>query len=170
MSPSHNERPTVWTLLARANEDETDLRIRARAMTAEAAWCSRSYRYPHALVAVHTAPVGLDIERISTCDNQLLIAAATPTELTRLLAPETRTQLAIADLWSSKEALAKALGTPLAYEPTRLESPAYWPAGSANRWRAERFPAPPGHVAWLCWTPTATQSRWTGERAHVGPC
>jgi phosphopantetheinyl transferase len=59
----------------------------------------------------------------------------------------------VSSLWSSKEALAKALGDPLHYDPRRLESPMSWPGGRAGPWRAARLATPDGHTAWLCWRP-----------------
>jgi hypothetical protein len=57
----------------------------------------------------------------------------------------------VTSLWSSKEALAKALGDALAYDPRRLESPLNWEDGAAGRWRARELTPEPGYVAWLVW-------------------
>jgi hypothetical protein len=54
-------------------------------------------------------------------------------------------------LWSSKEALAKALGDAGDYDPRRLGSPMFWTGGAAGRWRTRRLAVPPGYLAWLCW-------------------
>jgi phosphopantetheinyl transferase len=54
-------------------------------------------------------------------------------------------------MWCGKEALSKALGDALAYDPRRLGSPLSWPDGRSGAWCAAELPAPAGHVAWLCW-------------------
>ncbi len=54
-------------------------------------------------------------------------------------------------LWSSKEALSKALGNALDYDPRWLEGPAAWPDGRSGPWRAARLDVGDDHVAWLCW-------------------
>ncbi|HWE10427.1 MAG TPA: hypothetical protein VG325_13820 [Solirubrobacteraceae bacterium] len=58
-------------------------------------------------------------------------------------------------MWSSKEALAKALGDALRYDPRRLEAPVAWVNGACGPWRARPVPAPPGHVARVCWRSSA---------------
>jgi phosphopantetheinyl transferase (holo-ACP synthase) len=176
--------PAVRLLDARSDGlDEPSLRGAARAIAdmvdavadAEHAPCvSRSYRYPHALVAWHDAPVGVDIERIERFDPEFLESISTPSERARSPAPRDLAALArspaardpaghadsanprdpasyTASLWASKEALAKALGDPVAYDPRRLESPMFWPAGRSGPWRAAPLPVPDGHNAWLCW-------------------
>ena len=51
----------------------------------------------------------------------------------------------------AKEALAKALGDALLYDPRRLESPRTWLGGNAGRWHAAELPVGPSHLAWICW-------------------
>jgi hypothetical protein len=135
-------KPRVQILDARARGlDEAGLRDRARSV--EGSYVSRSYRYPYAAIAVHGQPVGIDIERREPLDDAFLESICTPSERGRGLDP--------ASLWCSKEALAKALGDALAYDPRRLESPLLWPDWRSGRWLAEELMAPPDHVAWLCW-------------------
>jgi phosphopantetheinyl transferase (holo-ACP synthase) len=56
------------------------------------------------------------------------------------------------DLWSSKEALAKALGDAVLHDPRRLDAPMRWPGFRSGPWRCSRVaPLPERHVAWLCW-------------------
>jgi len=65
--PGPTEAPEVWLLDASDGDaDEQVLRASARTLTAEAGapYVSRSYRYPYAVVAWHSAPVGVDIERV----------------------------------------------------------------------------------------------------------
>jgi hypothetical protein len=57
----------------------------------------------------------------------------------------------VTSLWSSKEALAKALNEPVRYDPSRLESPLLWPDGTAGRWCAQRLAVANQYEAWLCW-------------------
>jgi hypothetical protein len=135
-----------------AGVDDAAFRHWARrlATTAGAPYTSRSYRYPYALVAWHSQPVGTDIERIGPCDDAFAELVCTPSERPGQAGLLDRDRY-LTSLWSGKEALAKALGDALAYEPSRLASPAGWPLGRAGPWRAEELGAPPGHVAWLCW-------------------
>lgn len=130
----------------------------ARALTDQlgAACASRSYCAPFAVVAVHHHAVGVDIERVSTWEPRQLASILTPGERTRPLPTDDRWATSI---WASKEALAKALGHPVSYDPRRLGSPHFWPTGQAGRWRASQFPAPAHHVAWLCWEPRSGQER-----------
>jgi hypothetical protein len=131
-----------------AGLDEPGLRAWARAEAARggAPRVSRSYSYPYALVAWHDEPVGVDIERIEACDAAFAESICTPRERAEIAADTYLTAL-----WCSKEALAKALGDALRYDPRRLDSPMLWPGGRAGPWRAEPVAAPPGHTAWLCW-------------------
>jgi 4'-phosphopantetheinyl transferase superfamily len=142
--------PEVRLLDARsAGVDESGLRAWARAQTAssDARFVTRSYRYPYALIAWHDGPVGIRVER---CDAAFVESICTPVERSAWPAGGDCDTTAIS-FWCSKEALAKALGDALAYDPRRLESPLGWPAGRSGAWRAECLPTPPGHVGWLCW-------------------
>jgi hypothetical protein len=140
-----------------AGLDADALRRWARRVAAAsgAPYTSRSYRYPYALVAWHNQPVGTDIERIGPCDEAFAELICTPVERPTTPGPFGR-DIYLTSLWSGKEALAKALGDAVAYEPSRLASPALWPRGRAGTWRAEELRAPPGHVAWLCWRSSGT--------------
>lgn len=145
--------PHVLLLDARAlSIDEGGLRTHARERCAAhtAAHTSRSYSFPYALAAVHGAPVGVDIERVEPCDEAFARSIGAPGEAIGAADREDRDTL-LTSLWSSKEALSKALGDALAYDPRRLVSPLSWPNGRAGAWRAAALPAPPGHVAWACW-------------------
>jgi phosphopantetheinyl transferase len=135
-----------------AGLDEPGLTAWARAESDRAAGlhCSRSYRYPYALIASHSEPVGVDIERIEPFDQAFLESIRTPSEPAK--PPDnTDADIYLASLWSSKEALSKALGDALAYDPRRLESPIMWPHGTSGRWRAASLAVPAGHVGWVCW-------------------
>jgi hypothetical protein len=146
-------KPEVRLLDAHARGlDESALRIWAREQTAQsgAAHVTRSYSYPYAIVAWHPGPVGVDIERVQTCDAAFAHSICTPQEL---IDP-----VLIADpdcyftaLWSSKEALAKALGDPLRYDPRRLGAPMLWPGLVSGPWRAASLTAPTNYTAWVCW-------------------
>ncbi len=147
--------PHVQLLDARAADlDEPELRAWARGITAQArvAHVSRSYRYPYALVACHSEFVGVDIERVQPLDPVFLASIQTPSERRMVIAAEGPDRdAAVASLWSGKEALAKALGDALSYDPRRLESPVRWPEGRCGRWRAEALAGIDGHVGWVCW-------------------
>ncbi|MBV8160929.1 MAG: 4-phosphopantetheinyl transferase family protein [Acidimicrobiia bacterium] len=115
-----------------------------------AAFTSRSYRFPYALVAWHCEPVGVDVERDDGYPAGFVNAVCTPTERATYdqRAPD---DAELTALWSGKEALAKALGDAVAYDPRRLESPLHWPEGRAQSWRAEQVRMPLGYSAWICW-------------------
>ena len=132
--------------------DEPGLIARARALSdaAGARFVSRSYRHPYALVVWHDQPVGVDIERIERCGPTFAETICTPAERATGW-PLEHADGYLSALWSSKEALAKALGDPLAYDPSRLESPTAWPLGRSGPWRATPLATAPGHDRWLCW-------------------
>jgi 4'-phosphopantetheinyl transferase superfamily len=132
--------------------DEPALREHARELSAASgsARVSRSYCFPLALIAFHTAAVGIDIERVEPCDEKFADSIRTPTELSRGWPVEDPDRF-FTSLWSSKEALSKALGNALDYDPRWLEGPGAWPDGRSGRWRAESLDLGADHVAWLCW-------------------
>jgi hypothetical protein len=163
------DAPEVWLLDARAARlDEAALRRWARQLpvAARAAHRSRAYRHPYALVAWGEGPVGVDLERVEALDQAFLESICTPEERRRPL----RGDDAVASLWCSKEALAKALGNALAYDPRRLGSPAFWPGGGSGPWRSVALPVPEGYVGWLCWRrPAATPPGRRPPAARRGP-
>jgi phosphopantetheinyl transferase len=124
-------------------EDGTlpELRAHARALHAD----SRSYCPPYALLAWHDGPVGVDIERVVECDARFAASIVTPDEAVP------RRDEDIVSLWSSKEALAKALGDALDYDPQRLEGPGGWRNGVNGAWRASALSLPDGYCGWVCW-------------------
>jgi hypothetical protein len=130
---------------------EGELRARARALTeaANARFSSRSYSFPLALVALHDTPVGVDIERVGPCDRAFADSISTPAE--RATGWPDDPERFFTSLWSSKEALSKALGDALDYDPRRLEGPGAWPQGRSGPWRASALEIDAQHVAWLCW-------------------
>jgi hypothetical protein len=132
--------------------DEARLRERAREVSTAmgAPFSSRSYRFPLALLAWHSAPVGVDIERVGSCDEAFADSIRTPDERASGW-PTDDPDRFFTSLWSSKEALSKALGNSLDYDPRRLEGPAAWPDGRSGPWRAVALQVGAGHVAWLCW-------------------
>jgi hypothetical protein len=131
---------------------EDDLLASARRVSAEAGtpYSSRSYRMPLALIALHDAPVGVDIEEVQQCDAAFAESIQTPRERAAAHAPQDWDRH-FTSLWSSKEALSKALGDPLAYDRRRLEGPQAWPQGSSGPWRAAPLDVGAAHVAWVCW-------------------
>lgn len=145
--------PQVRLIDARAIglEDEGVLREHARALCAKAgaSHSSRSYSFPLALLALHDAPVGVDIERVGPCDRAFADSISTPSERARDW-PEDPDRF-YTSLWSSKEALSKALGDALQYDPRWLEGPGAWPQGRSGSWRASALELDVDHVAWLCW-------------------
>jgi len=158
--------PELRLLDARpAGLDEPGLNAWARALTANAPGrhCSRSYRYPSALVAWHREPVGVDIERIEPFDEAFLESIRTPSE--RRIAPSGGDpDQYVTSLWCSKEALAKALGDALRYDPRRLGSPLLWCNGQSGPWRAAELTLIDGHVGWLCWRSSTQSGPVTGQQ------
>lgn len=120
-----------------------------------APYATRSYRYPYALVAWHRSPVGVDLERVERHDDAFAATVCTSVELEQLLSSTDRDRR-LASLWASKEALAKALGDAVDYDPARLEAPCRWPQGTSGRWRAEQLWIVAGYVGWICWQHTQT--------------
>jgi hypothetical protein len=153
------DAPTVHLLDATGSAvGQAGLRATARQLCdgSSTAYASRSYRYPLALVALHCRPVGADIERIERWTVEQARSILTPDERRIVSADATGSGIepdAVdpSVIWSGKEALAKALGNALRYDPRHLGSPAFWPDGRAGPWRACRLPVPDGHVGWLCW-------------------
>jgi hypothetical protein len=149
------QTPLLRLLDARAAgaADEASLRELARAASAHAGapFISRSYRFPFALVAAHSAAVGVDIERVEPCDRAFADSIRTPAERAAAASPHEDHDRYCTSLWSSKEALSKALGDALAYDPRRLEGPGAWPDGRSGPWRATPLDVPDGYVGWLCW-------------------
>lgn len=130
--------------------EESDLRAAARSLSVSPPQrhASRSYAFPLALVALHPQPVGVDIEPVTAWGSAQKTSILSITERHRDPVMDDRGATSV---WSSKEALAKALDTPIRYDPRRLESPASWPNGVAGRWRSYRLEVPDVYEAWLCW-------------------
>ena len=147
--------------------EAASLKARARALGRPigARAVSRSYAPPYALVGWHSGPVGVDIERVVSCDEQFARSICTPTERARSAWGSDRD---VVSLWSGKEALAKALGDAVRYDPRRLESPASWSGGASGPWRAATLTVPDGYCAWVCWRPPgpspADRPARSGER------
>ena len=155
--PGSSPVPQVRLLDARdVAGDEDQLRRLACRLTGTVAapWISRSYAFPYAMVAWHDTAVGIDIERVEPCSVEFAELVCTPSEIAHT--PwDGPLDDHLTGLWSSKEALAKALGDALRYDPRRLGSPMYWPEGRAGTWRTAAITAPAGHCAWLCWREAA---------------
>ena len=150
--PGAADGPAIWLCDAsEAGLDEPGLRAcaRSRSAAATAGFSSRSYRHPYALLATHDQPVGVDIERVEALDRQFLESICTAEE--RAALPDEVDSEYVTSLWCSKEALSKALGDALRYDPRRLPSPIGWTDGRAGPWRAAALLAPEGHTAWACW-------------------
>ena len=157
--------------------DEAALREHARRVCSQtdANHTCRSYSYPLALIATHTNRVGCDIERVAPCDEAFADSIRTPAERvaagacrddggldpmgrypnpTGEMAATAELDRRITSLWSSKEALAKALGNALDYDPRRLQGPGSWPDGRSGPWRTREIELPDGYVGWVCWCVT----------------
>jgi hypothetical protein len=146
--------------------DEAALRARARQLgeAVGAGTVSRSYCHPYALVGWYAGPIGVDIERIVSCSEEFARSISTPAEA---LAADRRAERDIVSPWSGKEALAKALGDAVDYDPRRLESPAGWPGGMCGSWRTIPLPLPDGYCGWVCWR-VASSPSGASEDSGVG--
>jgi hypothetical protein len=123
---------------------------------------SRSYRWPLALVAGWALAVGVDIERVETeADRAFADSICTPEERIELGARRFDPAV-VASLWCGKEAVAKALGDALAYDPRRLGAPLLWPDGVSGRWHARPLEVSPGYVGWVCWLAAAANPQVEG--------
>jgi hypothetical protein len=127
-----------------------ELRAAARELTArcEVPFASRAYCFPLALVATHQLRVGTDIERVDRLTAFDAPAILSPAERARYLE---LTDEQVGAIWSGKEALAKALGDALDYEPRRLESPWFWREGRSGRFSAKSFSVNATCCAWVVW-------------------
>jgi 4'-phosphopantetheinyl transferase superfamily len=134
----------------RLGEDALRALTRGMSERSGARYCSRSYCFPRALVASHDAAVGVDIERVQTCDQAFADSIRTPTERAAGV-PAGDPDHHFTSLWCSKEALSKALGDPLAYDPRRLEGPGAWADGRCGPWRSRALDVGERYVAWVCW-------------------
>lgn len=123
--------------------------VRSAAGIHPASRFSRSYSFPLALLAWYDGPVGIDIESISQSPEGFADSIHTPSE--RRAAAAVDSDATSTSLWSSRQALAKALGDALTFDPRRLDGPAAWPQPSSGPWRARSLPVEPGYVAWVCW-------------------
>ncbi len=117
---------------------------------------SRSYRHPFALIATHNDVLGVDIERVDPFDKDFAESICTPSEWSSD-ATRPRGAVELADVWSTKEALAKALGNALDYDPRRLVSLALAPNNRASAWQAARVSVPSGYVGWVIWRRSNTE-------------
>lgn len=143
--------PRVLLICGADDISDAELRAYARSVTPSALHVSRSYCGSRALVVWHDCDVGIDIEGVSALDEGFAATICTPAELEAARYVRDR-NLCLTSMWSGKEALAKALGEPVSYDPTRLESPRCWPDGVCGRWRATPLDVGPALVAWLCWS------------------
>jgi hypothetical protein len=154
--PSVSEGPVPAVLLVDARTlglpDLSALREHARSLSraSDAPFTSRSYCFPFALLAAHASQVGVDIERVSPCDEAFADSIRTPAERAEGWTQADPDRF-FTSLWSSKEALSKALGNALAYDPRWLGGPGAWPDGRSGPWRASTLDVGVDHVAWLCW-------------------
>ena len=154
----HDVRPLIAHLV---DEDHDRLRWRARRACDER-WphWSRSYSGDHAVIAGWRGRVGVDVETLdrpleptwSLLDEGFRSSMMTAQERELDLAVDgPSARHAAVSLWSSKEALAKALGTPLEWDPARLGGPALWPSHEVGRWRARFLDESLLGVAGLAW-------------------
>jgi phosphopantetheinyl transferase len=117
---------------------------------------SRSYCHPYALVAWHSGPVGVDIERVVACPEEFSQAICTPDEKA---GGRWITDGDLISLWSSKEALSKHSGTRSTTTRAGSSRPRRGRVAPGGPWRSATQPAPGGHCAWVCWRETSPRDR-----------
>ncbi len=139
---------TVPSLTLLSDNDPHSLRRRARSLATEDV-VSRSYADPFAVVASWTREVGVDIvrpvddDRFSLDDPDFRALIMSPEDCS---ARGSRSTVSAWDIWSSKEAAAKASGDPLGYVPAQHFSPCLWPEGRLGPWRALRIAGLPDEL------------------------
>jgi 4'-phosphopantetheinyl transferase superfamily len=139
-----------WLAAGFSSEAELRALPRVHPRARSAVHVSRAYCAPVALLAWHSAPLGVDIAVVEKPDRRFAESICTPTEMAMFDGCLDDEEV-VASLWAGKRALAKALGHPPAYDPRRLESPLAWKGGVTGNLRSlELFPTP-DHVAWLVW-------------------
>lgn len=127
--------------------DPTRLASRARALSDNSWPCwSRSYSGVVALIAGWHHRVGVDIELLHQAD-EATWSIDDPNFRSTIMSAEERAMwpnttsadpwASATSVWCSKEALAKALGTPLEMDPARLTGPTAWPGASRGSWCAK---------------------------------
>ena len=140
------EEPDQPLVLFICDQDHTRLAVRALELC-DQRWphWSRSYSGDVALVAGWHLRVGSDVEILagssesswSTADRHFRSTLMSPEERREVLTrSEGDTRQSAMSLWCSKEALAKALGTPQQMDPARLTGPTVWPDSRRGNWRA----------------------------------
>ncbi|NNN04209.1 MAG: 4'-phosphopantetheinyl transferase superfamily protein [Acidimicrobiaceae bacterium] len=139
-------------LVVLRDEDPVHLRQRTRNLPGRGHQ-SRSYADPLSVAAWWTSAVGVDVVRPVNDDHFSLEQRSfrdvmlSPLDLEAL----TRTpDISAWDIWSSKEAAAKAMGNPLSYIPHQHFSPALWPNGEFGKWRVSRIDnLPDDYLGWV---------------------
>jgi len=143
------DQPQVILL---TDEGPTRLAARARELCDDR-WphWSRSYSGVTALIAGWHHRVGVDVESLhrsaeatwSLDDEHFRSTIMTPEERKHVLTLDhDDPRVGAVSLWCSKEALAKALGTPLQMNPARLTGPAVWGESRRGNWQATSFDVP----------------------------
>jgi len=138
-----DDQPFVVLL---SDSEPTRLHQRAKEFCDESwPYWSRSYSGVIALVAGWRHRVGVDVEFLhrhtqsswSLRDERFQTAIMTSEERKQSLTLEVLDpEAAAVSLWCSKEALAKALGSPLEMDPARLTGPAMWDGARRGSWAA----------------------------------
>ncbi|MBU6496378.1 MAG: 4'-phosphopantetheinyl transferase superfamily protein [Acidobacteria bacterium] len=123
--------------------DDDPVRLRRRTRDAgQASHVSRSYADPFGVVAWGDAPLGVDIvqpvdDPRFDIDDPSFRELILSTDDIAILSPSSN--VSAWDIWSSKEAAAKAFGDPLGYIPSHHLSPALWPEGRWGKWCVRRL-------------------------------
>lgn len=115
-------------------------------------------------VALHSGPIGVDVEAITPLDSEVEALSFTPAEQAWIRdQPVLERPAAFHRLWTLKESLLKALGTGLSLDPRRLEfhrdPGGAWhvqlrpglPGPSLAGWHFREEPPDDVHALALCW-------------------
>ncbi|MCL2418138.1 MAG: 4'-phosphopantetheinyl transferase superfamily protein [Conexibacteraceae bacterium] len=146
-----------WLATGFSSDAELRALPRAHPRARNAAHVSQAYCAPVAMLAWHTAPLGVDIAVVETPDRKFAESICTAAELSMFDSCLDDEEV-ISSLLVGKRALAKALGHPSDYDPRLLESPLTWTDGAAGDLRSRELFPTPDHVAWVVWTEPAQNS------------
>jgi hypothetical protein len=139
-----------WLAAGFSSDAELRALPRAHPRVRNAANVSSAYSAPVALLAWHSAPVGVDLAVVKPPERRFAEAICTSEELV-LFDGCLDDEEVVSSLWAGKRALAKTLGLPPSFDAKHLKSPLAWQNGAAGDFRSlELFPTP-DHVAWLVW-------------------
>lgn len=142
---SHFFRDSEARIVLRERESSTQFaKVPASKVDLGSLRHTRSYSGAFSIEAVSKSRCGIDIEIPEILENEwnmdsksFDVAILAEGERDKILSSKYASDLNLPTvIWSSKEALAKALGDATRYEPNKLESPIVWANLQHGRWQA----------------------------------